>query len=295
MITVKLMGGLGNQMFQYAIGRAVSLDRGDTLVLDKSFYDVEHKNVTTRKYELSYFNINPSFKNYRISGKFILFRDALFRTIARHLSMIYPQYVLERTLLYDTSQFEGKNGDIYFDGFWPCEKYFSHHAKEIREDFQFRIPQSSINKRWSDIITDTCSICLHVRRGDYVTNPDAAKCHGSLIGDDGLRYYRDAITYIASRVQNPVFFLFSDDIEWVKNNLSIEYPVYYMDHNGPSEDYEDLRLMTQCKHFIIANSSFSWWGAWLSKSEEKIVICPKKWFKNQELEIDIACDGWVQL
>lgn len=296
MIIVKLMGGLGNQMFQYAFGRAVSLDKGEKLVIDKSFYDIEHENTTSREYELYYFNIIAESSTKKYSGEYInQIRERVLRCLARHFNILLPNYILERTLSYDVSQFKDKKGNLYFDGYWQSEKYFSHHAEQIKNDFQIRMPQSEINQKWLEKISNTCSVCLHVRRGDYVSNPNAAKCHGVLNGDDGLKYYRTAISYIASKVQNPVFFLFSDDPEWVKDNLSVEYPVHYMDHNGPSEDYEDLRLMTQCKHFIIANSSFSWWGAWLSEYKDKIVVCPKQWFKDSKIETDIICDGWISL
>ncbi len=96
-------------------------------------------------------------------------------------------------------------------------------------------------------------------------------------------------------VQNPVFFVFSDDLEWTKTNISIPYEVHYMDQNGPDEDYEDLRLMMQCKHFIIANSSFSWWGAWLGNYEDKIVVCPRLWFNDSDLKSDIIPESWVRL
>jgi len=296
MITVKLMGGLGNQMFQYAIGRALSLDRNEGLVIDKSYYDLIHKRATKRDYALSYFNLNVNLKEYWISNPMIVSICMRFHQfLIRHIPSLFPHYVLEHTLKYDNTQFTNKEGNLYLDGYWQCEKYFSHHAEQIKSDFQIRIPQSEINQKWSKVIGNTCSVCLHVRRGDYVTNPDAAKCHGVLNGDAGLKYYHDAISYITSKVQNPVFFLFSDDYEWVKDNLSVEYPVHYMDHNGPSEDYEDLRLMTHCKHFIIENSSFSWWGAWLSEYEDKIVVCPQQWFKNPDMETDIICDGWVKI
>ena len=154
------------------------------------------------------------------------------------------------------------------------------------------MPQNEINQHWSEIIANTNSICLHVRRGDYITTDYAYL--GTLIGENGITYYKDAINHINSQIENPVYFIFSDDMQWVKEHINIpDKTVYYMDHNDITENYEDLRLMTECKHFIIANSTFSWWAAYLGKFADKIVIAPKKWLMNNDT--DIILDSWIKL
>lgn len=182
--------------------------------------------------------------------------------------------------------------NIYLDGYWQSEKYFHHNSEIIKEDFTMIISQNETNQQWSKIISDTNSICLHVRRGDYVNTENADL--STLVGENGLAYYKNAIDHINSRIKNPVYFIFSDDMEWVKEHIRIpDKTVYYMDHNDITENYEDLRLMMECKHFIIANSTFSWWAAYLGKFTEKIVIAPAKWLMNNDT--DIILDSWIKL
>jgi hypothetical protein len=288
MVTVKLMGGLGNQMFQYAIGRSLAHDSGEKLILDTSFYDRGPSSDTTpRHYELYHLNVHGDvIRRGSISRNLMV----IFEKVVKKFPLLCPKYTVEKKLTYDPSLMQKRN-NIYLDGYWQCEKYFLHNADIIHRDFQVITPQSDENKMWAELILNTTSVCLHVRRGDYVTNADANLMHG-LRGPD---YYNKAIEYISGKVDTPVFFVFSDDMEWAQDNISIPYEVHYMDQNGPKEDYEDIRLMMQCKHFIIANSSFSWWGAWLGVGEDKIVVCPKNWFNDSEMKTDIICDSWVML
>ena len=292
MVTVKLMGGLGNQMFQYAFGRSVALNRHEELKLDTSFYDRVHKNTTPRQYELYHLNISGVVIKRGFLSCYLYW---IFEKTARRVPSLLPHYFLETEAAYQDKLLDTIGSNAYLDGYWQCEKYFLHNASVIKGEFQVITPQSGINRQWSDKINNCTSVCLHVRRGDYVTNAEANKVHGLLLGDDGLNYYRRAIKYVAERVDSPVFFVFSDDMKWVKENLEIPFETYYMDQNSPEEDYEDLRLMMECKHFIIVNSSFSWWGAWLGDYGEKIVVCPSRWFADPQMKTDIICNGWVEL
>jgi hypothetical protein len=136
------------------------------------------------------------------------------------------------------------------------------------------------------------SVSLHVRRGDYVANLKVAAIHGLC----SKEYYASAIKFISKKVERPHFFVFSDDINWVENNFKINYPCTYINQNFSNESYNDLRLMSLCQHNIIANSSFSWWGAWLNCNSEKIVIAPKKWFANSDKRCDdLIPEKWVRL
>lgn len=288
MVTVKLMGGLGNQMFQYAIGRSLAHDLGEELYLDVSFYDRRHSlDTTPRHYELFHLNVKGNVVRRGIISRMLML---FLENLVKKCPFIYHKYILEKKLDYNPSIIN-KEHNLYLDGYWQCEKYFLHNEAIIRQDLQVITLQSNANMRWSELISRTTSICLHVRRGDYVTNAAANSTHGLC----SLAYYYESIKYISEMVQNPVFFVFSDDLEWTKTNISIPYEVHYMDQNGPDEDYEDLRLMMQCKHFIIANSSFSWWGAWLGNYVDKIVVCPKNWFNDPDMKTDIICDSWVML
>tara|TARA_R110002167_G_scaffold168187_1_gene365822 strand:- start:1734 stop:2540 length:807 start_codon:yes stop_codon:yes gene_type:complete len=184
------------------------------------------------------------------------------------------------------------SGDCYLSGYWQSGKYFKTCADDIRKDFTFKTELSHKNKELADSIGSMNAVSLHVRRGDYVSNSKTQKTHGLC----SLGYYQSAIEFISSEVSSPHFFIFSDDIDWVKNNLKIGFPVTYVGNNQGVDSFNDMRLMSLCKHHVIANSSFSWWGAWLNPDPDKIVVAPKCWFYNYPVDTsDLYCDGWALL
>jgi hypothetical protein len=176
--------------------------------------------------------------------------------------------------------------ESYLEGFWQSEKYFSTIKEEILDIFYFDALFNDKFKLTIKQITNPESVALHVRRGDYLTN----KNH--LVLD--LEYYEKAIKYLTIKLKNPKIFIFTDDIDWCKLNLKINLPYHYIHGN---KDWEELKLMTLCNHFIIANSTFSWWGAYLNKSLLKIVICPKIWFpeSNYKNIEDIFIQNWIKI
>ena len=183
--------------------------------------------------------------------------------------------------------------DIYMVGYWQSEKYFRECADIIRSDFTFRIPLIDENlEAYQEILETPSSISLHVRRGDYLENKNL-----SIHGVCSLGYYKNAVKMIEEHCSNtPRVFVFSDDPDWVSKNLKLPYPVRYIVHNTPENAIEDLRLMTVCRHHVIANSSFSWWGAWLRSNENGKVVSPSKWFVNPNYDNpDIWCDDWLRL
>jgi len=185
----------------------------------------------------------------------------------------------------------GSHKTIYLSGYWQSEKYFDDVSGIIREEFQLKNEPAGLNLELVRAMRGSQAVSLHVRRGDYVSNPIAASYHGVC----SLEYYRTAIKLIEEKVANPKFYVFSDDIPWCKENLRFPQPATYVDHNS-DEPFEDLRLMSFCKHFIIANSSFSWWGAWLSRNQEKIVLAPKKWFLTREKDDrDQVPANWIRI
>ena len=158
----------------------------------------------------------------------------------------------------------------------------------IRKEFTVKGMPDPINESYLEKIIDCESVSVHVRRGDYVSNPTTAQVHGFL----GLEYYQKAMNTMLEKIDNPHFFVFSDDPEWTERNIKTDAPVTYIKYNG-AKNYEDLRLMSTCKHHIIANSSFSWWGAWLSPDRENIIIAPKRWFKSDKLNArDLIPEPW---
>ena len=192
----------------------------------------------------------------------------------------------------------GKN--VYLEGYWQSEKYFKEIEYIIRKDLIIKPNLKGRNKDIAKKIVSENSISLHIRRGNYVANPEIFKVHGTCEQE----YYYEAIDYITENVKEPYFYIFSDEIEWAKDNFKIEYAHTFVDINigfdgenyQDEKNYEDLRLMSLCKHNIIANSSFSWWGAWLNQNPEKIVIAPKKWFNDESLDTsDLIPNSWIRI
>jgi hypothetical protein len=267
MIVVKIIGGLGNQMFQYAMGKYLAVKHSTELKLDLSGF----KNYKTWKFELD--NLNVDYKKYQknIFKKYVRIQEKHFH------------FDLEIMDLPD---------NVHIDGYWQSEKYFKSIRDHLLKDFVIKHTINEANQTILDNINSTNSVSLHVRRGDYITNPSASVLHGTC----SLEYYNKAIKHITDNIDNPHFFLFSDDIEWVKSNIQINNQVTAVNINTIDNGYDDLRLMMNCKHNIIANSSFSWWGAWLNNNPEKIVLSPERWFLTDEHDAkDIIPKDWIKL
>lgn len=291
-VYTSLIGGLGNQMFQYAAGRALALRRNTELRLDVSGFASHgaHQGFELQRVFACAVEIADCSDIERLlgwqSGAFIrriVVRSA-FAAFRRDALVVEPHF-------HYWSGIDQAPQDCCLVGYWQSERYFSDAIAQLRADFTFRLPPEKRNAELDEQIRSVDSVSLHVRRGDYVSNPRTAATHGVC----SLDYYRAAIRHIAERVQQPHFFIFSDDIAWVQNNLSIDFPHVHVEHNRGAESYNDMRLMSLCRHHIIANSSFSWWGAWLNPSMEKIVVAPQKWFANRTDVRDLFPSGWVTL
>jgi hypothetical protein len=293
-VIVQVFGGLGNQMFQYAAGRALSYRLQMPLKLDLSRFE----DYPLRSYKLSHFNIQEEFATpgdleaFSIPEKglpLILFRAKNFM-LSRHQKKIF----IEKKGGFD-EDFHRISRSCWLKGYWQSEKYFKPIEKLIRREFKLQEKPDPLNRELLRDISEKLSVSIHVRRGDYVKNPVTNEYHGFL----GKAYYDKAIQYFESKIKSPVFFVFSDDIEWAENNLKTEHPMVFVNHNGEKKDYEDLRLMWNCKYHIIANSSFSWWGAWLNNDHKKEVVAPKQWFSEKEMKkrgtIEIVPTEWYRL
>jgi hypothetical protein len=292
MICVKLDGGLGNQMFQYAFGRMLSNRYGTKLLLDTSQYGLKNDN-TPREYELSIFDIKASIASQAQLDRYKPYISAKIDNILSRI--VLPQRLIKPRVIHERDN----RTNLYYDnvmyvGFWQSEKYFDSINMIIRNEFNFGPPLSGINKTILEDIQKSASISLHVRRGDYQNNPMIRKSHGLC----SLEYYHEAIDMIAKTIKEPKIFIFSDDMDWVKRNLHIEFPHKYIFWNGENKSYCDMQLMSYCKHNIIANSSFSWWGAWLNSNPEKIVVSPNKWFATRRKQIgdfNLIPNTWVKI
>ena len=286
MVVVEVIGGLGNQMFQYAAARAVALSRDEELLLDNHlFADYE-----LHGYGLHHFNIDNSF----LENENVAFEPLSLPQKAKAIlsqKKIYHLYV-EQNLTYDGTIFGISHKNLFLKGYFQSEKYFLRIENQLRKDFEIKSPLKKETLDLLKIIEAEDSVSLHIRRGDYVSNPEANAVHGTC----DLNYYHKAIEIIKEKIENPVFFIFSDDIEWAKENLKIDKTTHFVDFNDASTNYEDLKLMSSCQHNIIANSSFSWWGAWLNANRNKLVIAPSRWFNvDYHNSKDIIPESWMKI
>lgn len=276
-------------MFQYAAGRALALYLGVPIFIDRRSFEKDYK---LRSYGLDCFRIPADDAPVELLP--ITARQGLIgRMLRRWMPRVGTHVYREKSFSYDDG-FERISANTYIEGYWQSERYFLNASEQIRRDFVLSELPSSENQMWLNRINNALSVSVHVRRGDYITNPAANKTHGTC----SLDYYSNAISELCQRLSGrPEFFIFSDAPEWVRENLSFgEYQHHFIAHNDALNCHEDLRLMASCKHHIIANSTFSWWGAWLNPSVEKMVIAPKQWFRDESLSTkDLIPAGWFRV
>jgi len=274
---VKLNGGLGNQMFQYAFACALKEKTEAQILFDFSYFDeiTQDENVVIRPFGLDVFNADCQKASKEDLAKIIYSKPN------KNIITQKSAYTFDKKL-FNTDKY-------YYNGYFQNEEYFKGVREKLIKDFSLREPIDEKNQNILDKILQTNSVSIHVRRGDYVTLESASNFHGTCT----LKYYEKAIKHIVKQIKNHHFFLFSDDIDWVIENLKIEYPYTVVDFNQ-EKGWLDLNLMKHCKHNILANSSFSWWGAWLNENPKKIVIAPKKWIASKE-KCDIVPQNWKKL
>lgn len=294
---VKLNGGLGNQMFQCAFAYVLAKKSNSQVLFDFSYFEEvpDDKNVVIRPFELNFFNTDCK----KASGddlKKVVHADNR-SIISKILWKIFKigkckprKNIITQKKAYEFDKKLFNNLDYYYyDGYFQNEKYFKDYRDEILKLFSLNETLDEKNQAILDNILQTNSVSIHVRRGDYVTLKSANDFHGVCT----LDYYKKAIKYISKRIKNPHFFLFSDDIGWVMDNLKTDYPFTVIDFN-PLKGWMDMNLMKNCKHNITANSSFSWWSAWLNDNPDKIVIAPEKWIL-QKSKCNIIPKNWVKM
>lgn len=284
MIIIELAGGLGNQMFQYAFGLRLAIER-NTVVETNSFLLTNKllsvlRQYTYRRFELSVFGITkPNSSPADLIQAILPFQpgSTLLREPDAGSLPSLPPLAVERVVCL---------------GYWQSEQYFKSAESAVREKFIFRQPVSDFTQCLTELILKTRhSVFVHIRRGDYVTNAGASRHHGVCSPD----YYRQALAYVRTRVENPHFYVFSDDLAWVRQELgSLLNPATYVDGNRGVDSWQDMFLMSKCRHAILANSSFSWWGAWLNPELERIVVAPRHWFVAKSADGRLP-DHWVSL
>lgn len=290
MIITRLIGGLGNQFFQYAVGRYLAEKNQTILKLDISAFET----YKLHKYSLWPFNIREKIASLgdieALAGR----RTGLIAKMKRQLIKIptYPRtYVREKGLSFNPEILK-LCGDFYIEGYWQSEKYFLGIETLVRHEFTVKNMSAGKDRERAQEIESCESVAVHIRRADYVTNPETNKVHGNCCD---LNYYFRCAEMLSRTVKTPCFFIFSDDPMWVSENLKMPGRTIYVDHNNADKNYEDLRLMSLCRHNIIANSTFSWWGAWLNKNPDKIVFAPQRWFNNSHIITDdLIPDAWIK-
>ena len=292
MVIVRLNGGLGNQLFQYATGRALACRKKVPLKLDITYFD-EHN---PRRYCLHHFKIRASLADQNEINRLKRWESRLHPRLLRLIARTIPYY--RRSLFEEQNKdFYDPNinrapRDVYLAGYWQSDRYFEDIASLLRAELVLSHPLDLESQTIAKEIQQTESVSVHVRRGDYVANPEMRYLYGA----PGADYYLRAIGRLSEIVKHPNLFLFSDDLTWTRQNIRPDFPVHYVCGHGRDRDVEEFSLMQECKYHIIANSSFSWWGAWLSNHHQKIVIAPKDWFNVPERSTeDRIPPSWIKI
>ena len=285
---IKLMGRLGNQMFLWAFGKAVEYYTGEKVFFDTSCYDGTNEAVELDKMfnikldTISQDEVRKILKPNKFQSiDFINKHKKIFKLLLKDNITREKHYnVYEKSLL-------TKSGNVCYEGYFQCEKYFEEIKDKIRKDFQFKQQPHELVKIRQEIENIKCPVFIHIRRGDYVTLDKNNVVHWLC----DMSYYQKATSFFKKKYPDCTFIVFSDDTEWVTENLKIDYP-FKIYSNTPQQN--DMYLMSVCKHGICANSSYSWWGAWLIDNPEKTIVAPTPWFESNK-KTDIIPENWITI
>lgn len=290
-VIVRLNGGLGNQLFQYATGRSISIRNGCPIFLDLSVFNYyKLHNYSLAAYKLPASVLPDSVGNH--FEKVIPERPALhYRILRRLMPSRYWPICSEKSMAFHPEVCELK-APVLINGYWQSEKYFVDIRQQLLRELTLPHALHGRDAEVAQEAQSTDAISLHVRRADYVTNVATRQIHGTC----SVEYYAQGLKAILPRCDNPCLFVFSDDASWARENIRLDVKTIYVDHNGPDKNYEDLRLMSLCRHHIIANSSFSWWGAWLNAHDDKVIVSPRTWFADSSRQTqDIIPSQWIKI
>jgi hypothetical protein len=285
MIYSRIRGGLGNQLFQYCVARSLADSLGTSLGLDIRDFNQNSPYLMG----LKHFNIRASFNP---PGMATHKKDNYVRYLIDAVNGKQKNIYKEPHLNFDKNVFSLPDSS-YLKGYWQTEKYFIKDKVNILNDLKIISHQNHKNRTISSKIADNTSVSLHIRRGDYISNTAYNSTHGTC----SLTYYTNAINCLINKIgKNFKVFAFSDDPDWVSSNLKLPVDICFVNNNSSDHNYEDLRLMSECDHNIIANSSFSWWGAWLNTNHNKTVITPSKWYADRSIKNDdITPSNWIKI
>lgn len=284
MVIIRLNGGLGNQMFQFALYQAFK-EKGVQVKIDRSKYNHFDEK---RKCFLDYpcFDLDYELCSKKEARQYVIGIGMVSRLIVKLFGDKKTHYYENAEYEYDASVLEITEG--YLDGFWQTWKYMDNIQDKIKKSYTFVCDLPKEAQEYECRIKQSNSVAVHIRRGDYLT---LQTLYGNICTE---RYYRKAIEFIESQIENPIFFFFSDDIEWTKITYGQFDNYVFVEGKGLWEDYYDMRLMSECKNHIMANSSFSWWAAFLNAYPDKKIICPSKWINRKDTP-DVYCKDWIKL
>jgi hypothetical protein len=278
MLIVKLMGGLGNQMFQYAHGRCLSLKYNVPLKLDLTFLKKRDWNsdFVYRDYDLDLFNVHSDF-DFTSEGEEIHITEPHF-----HYSKKIDEFIGEKLI---------NGASVLVEGYWQSPLYFKEFEPQIREDFKLIDSVEFADEKIRQMlyfIRSSNSVLINVRRTDYLKT--------DFFGVKGIEYISKAKSLIDSKVKDAHYFIFSDDVEWCRENIVIDN-MTIVDHSYKGNKFGYyFQLMANCKHFIIPNSSFAWWSAWMNIRKDKIVVAPKQWFADRSINTnDLIPSDWLRI
>lgn len=268
MIVVKIFGGFGNQLFQYAMAKKIAKKSKNSLLLDLSWFNSKISYATKRNFDLKFLNLSlDTTIRFKDRTKLLFYNNSLLKKIP---------FKRKLRILNDNDQICFEDLDnVYLEGYWHSYKYFDDVKDELFKDFALKYNININSDFRNQILSEDNSVSIHIRRTDYVNNPFYTQC--------SMQYFQNAMNLIAEKIENPVFFIFSDDLDYVKKNLMINNTAYFaINDNSEISTIEDFFNMQSCKHHIISNSTFSWWASWLNPNPYKIVVIPKHWYTNPE-------------
>lgn len=286
MIIVRLEGGLGNQMFQYALGKAVAKKHNTSLRLDTTFLlDRTLKNTVFRNYDLDILNLEVKIAQQEdieqvltAVPEYSLSEKIKFRFLKSTIPYFRKNEFYEKQFYaFDPNVFNTQK-NVYFYGYWQNQHYFNHIKDELQKDFSFRNPLSENENTLLSEINSENAVAINVRRTDYISDQETNEFMGVITGS----YYPEAIKIVKQKISKPRFYIFSDDIEWCREHFKDLENHVIVDHSYKGHKFSSyLRLMSSCKHFIIPNSTFAWWAVWINQNNNKVIVQPKNWVNDK--------------
>ena len=288
MIITRLNGGLGNQLFQYAFGRALSLRHHVPLQLDIRDYRQKPQHGLL----IQHFNIAGEFcQDFPRRAAPDITRRTKWQRWLWNWQLTAPRWIREKPFGFHSRWLQlGKS--LYLDGYWQSASFFESCADTLRSELTLKVPPSLQTQEIAAQMRQSCSVAMHIRRGDYINNPQVSQIYLPL----PLSYYERALEDWTTDQRNVRVFVFSNDMAWCKKNIRWSHPTVWVDHTTASTAHEDLYLMQQAECCITANSTLSWWGAWMGKRPGQTVYTPAQWFFPNTLDDShFSCDGWVQM